>query len=233
MTYVPSALDQKTFSFNDSSCYFHDAFADLDTLTSNAETQLKSIKFDSMVAIGLSGMLVLPVLARHFNVPFLALRKQSEHCHDRYGIGQYGRGTLGKRWILVDDFVASGKTIQTARNIVDDALATTGFHTTYVGTYCYGAYGLPGQFVFPDNSRSSIVKYVFDGKEHFIDGEFYKSFRADYRYNLLSGTVDPKGKAIKAYMESSYYRERFTLDEVSMMAIAIENDFKNKPRKDW
>src|SRR3954471_24570942 len=46
-------------------------------LIENAETQLygHNVDFDSMVGIGLSGILVLPLLARHFNVPFFACRR--------------------------------------------------------------------------------------------------------------------------------------------------------------
>ena len=221
-----SLATANTFTFGNS--YFDAAFDDFDTLINNAETNLRGLKinFDSMVGIGLSGHLVLPVLARHFNVPFLALRKQGVDCHDNYGIGQYGRGTIGKRWILIDDFICSGQTMKTANNRVEAALKLkgAGFTTEFVGTYCYDGYGnKTGAFYYPNRSKASLARIDIDGDFIEVDGEAYSNLLATIADCIRNKVVDPKGKAIAYYrkcLEREYrgYPE-ISLDELSAMAV--------------
>lgn len=219
--------------------YFEQVFGDTDTLFRNAETQLfgQKIKFDSFVGIGLSGILVLPILARHFNVPFLALRKEGVDCHDTYGIGQYGRGTIGQNWVLVDDFVSSGRTVKYAQERVSQGIRHegNGFKTQYVGCYSYGSdYGYNGgRFVFPDGTKKSLKAIEVDGETQLINGDTYKIMKARIRYFTKKGYPDPKGQAITYLRADSYYADiTADLDMLAMIAVAAEKDYRANPNDD-
>jgi hypothetical protein len=232
----------KTMSFTDGE-YFSQAFGDVDQLYANAERVLKHLKidFDSMVAIGLSGHMVLPVLARYFDVPFLALRKPGTYTHDDFGIGKFGRGTIGNRWILVDDFICSGNTVRTAQERVSGALAhlrdrgyDSTFSTEFVGTYCYGTrYGdpEPGHFVYPDmQTKKGISLVEIDGVVTPVDSQAYGRMRNEMAYFRERKDVDPKGKAIAWYKDYCYCNEQpFNLDEATTIAVAAERFLTENP----
>lgn len=224
----------QTMSFTDGG-YFGEAFKDVDSLYANAERTLKGleIEFDSMAAIGLSGHMVLPILARYFNVPFFALRKPGTYTHDDYGIGQFGRGTIGKRWILVDDFICTGKTVRTAQERVNAAIDFCNeryekeFSTEFVGTYCYGSrYGDPdpGFFVYPDmQTKKGVSLVTVDGTQRYVDSQAYGRIRDEMLYFRQKGDIDPKGKAIAWYKRYCTDNEQeFNLGEVTTIAVAAE-----------
>lgn len=218
--------------------YFEQVFGDTDELFHNAETQLhgQKIKFDSFVGIGLSGVLVLPILARHFDVPFLALRKAGVDCHDTYGIGKYGRGTIGRNWILIDDFVSSGNTIRVAQERVGAGLreAGGGFYTEYMGCYAYGSsYGSSdGAFHHPNGNKISLKSIQVDGETQLVNGEIYNLVRARIRNFTRRGYADPKGAAITYIRTDPYYDLKVDLDELAMIAVVAEKDYKSNPNSD-
>lgn len=88
--------------------YFADALADdPSALVRWAEAELRYVDFDTMVGTGLSGTLVVPLLARALGKHFAIIRKPDERSHSR---GQIYHGTIGRRWIFVDDFISTGAT---------------------------------------------------------------------------------------------------------------------------
>ena len=218
--------------------YFDQAFGDVDSLIENAETQLigLDIKFDSMVGIGLSGLLVLPILARHFDVPFLALRKPNVESHDTdmWGgtnfVGQFGRGTIGKRWILVDDFVSTGTTMRNAETRVKAGIKAENpdFRTKFVGCYCYGSnYGESyGKFVYPNLERGYVVKIDVDGEPYYVNGEIFRVVKRQIKLNRWA--TDPKGEAISYVRDEPYYMDKVDLDELAMMAVAAEKQLREE-----
>ncbi len=232
--YVQTKSDTLTF---ESGCYFNEAFADLDVLVKNANDQFtgQNIKFDSMVGIGLSGLLVLPVLARHYGVPYLALRKEGIKSHDSYGVGSYGRGTIGKRWLLIDDFVSSGRTIEVAKRRVADGIAMTGsnFTTEYVGTYCYGARGggdSYGKIVHPNGTQKSVTAIDVDGETIYVDLNHFSVTKRYVERAIRRGSPDPKGWAILRVRESySFWIDEgyLDIDDLAMMAVAAEKQLRN------
>lgn len=133
--------------------YFSMAFRP-DDLVKYAERNLDGVDFDTFVGTGLSGGLVVPILAWHFKKFAFIIRKDNESSHSRAH-----QGTLGKRWIFVDDIIASGCTRNRVRKEIDDLIARVSnwqeeAFTEYVGTYLYqdGAYNRPnnvyeGKFV--------------------------------------------------------------------------------------
>lgn len=124
--------------------YSHAAFGEPETLILQARKELAEVDYDSMVGTGLSGALIIPILARALNKPFAIIRKANESCH-AYGMFE---GTIGDRWLFVDDFIATGKTLETVKGAVrlatiqyvyDEEGNKTGckYPSKFVGAYCY------------------------------------------------------------------------------------------------
>jgi hypoxanthine phosphoribosyltransferase len=145
-----------------SGSYTKSAYADRVTeLLNNAEMQLigQDIDFDSMVGTGHSGLLVLPILARHFDVPFFALRKDGISSHN--SAQPYGDGRIGRKWILIDDVSVTGGTIKFAQNRIARVCNMNNWKTEYVGTYLYEPIqNAPGMFIYPDSTINSVKEYV-------------------------------------------------------------------------
>lgn len=93
-----------------------------------------AIAFDSIVVTGLSGtLLALPLAARlHTHV---AIVRKATTAHSDLVV----EGTLGHRWILVDDLVASGTTVRYCRRAIAAQIFAEGGRAlpTFVGVYCY------------------------------------------------------------------------------------------------
>lgn len=99
-----------------------------------AERELRGVNFDTFVGRGLSGALVVPTLAQAFGKFFAVVRKPGESTHSSYPIA----GSLGKRWVFVDDFVSSGQTrmevMRVIRSLEDPPYL---WASDYVGTLAY------------------------------------------------------------------------------------------------
>lgn len=221
--------------------YFNLAFDSEADLIANAERTLNglNIDFDSMAAIGMSGHMVLPLLARHFGVPFMAIRKPGVNCHDDHGIGQYGRGAIGRRWILVDDFVCTGATVETARRQVDAAIeqhnqnTINKFDSEFVGVYCYSKrYGdmNPGHFTYPDYTRKGVAVIDVDGDDMIVDANSYRFILRKIELYTKDRYPDPTGKAIRAFKTYCYEcNSTFNLDEAAAMAVYADKFLLENP----
>ncbi len=130
--------------------YFDQAFEDPSDLIDMARKTLKDVEYDTMVGTGLSGSLVIPVLAHALDKNFAIVRKERS-LHDTSEVV----GRIGHRWIFVDDFIATGAT----REKVIGAMSTLITYnprtyenvplvSEYVGTYQYGTmYGITKRFI--------------------------------------------------------------------------------------
>src|SRR5215472_3764911 len=65
-----------------------------------AQDHLDGVSYDTMVGTGMSGALVVPVIARALRKNWLIVRKPGDHHHHGNALAQ---GHLGDRWIAVDD----------------------------------------------------------------------------------------------------------------------------------
>jgi hypothetical protein len=106
---------------------FHDCASHLDPLINvellkvtvkNAVKAIKLLgledKFDAIAFRGLSGSLVAPSVALKLGKTLLAVRKEEE-CHSSRQV----EGDLGAdRYIIIDDFVSSGETINEIRKAI-------------------------------------------------------------------------------------------------------------------
>lgn len=138
--------------------YFAEAFDTPDILFKEAHENLDDIDFDTMVGMGLSGSLVVPLLAREFGVNFAIIRKKGESTHDD---GQFV-GNIGHKWIFVDDFIEQGNTLRTVTKAVRDIeqdfyqMYTNDSQVKCVGAYLYGT---PHGATFLPN-RTLLTKYA-------------------------------------------------------------------------
>lgn len=127
--------------------YFKHAYTNVNDLVSHARRALYHVNYDTMVGTGLSGSLVVPILARRLRKHWMIVRKPDDKSTHSSMLGE---GKLGERWLFVDDFVASGetrvRTLQTIEEIVKrarrkaitlDGCAALNMNTRFVGTYQY------------------------------------------------------------------------------------------------
>jgi hypoxanthine phosphoribosyltransferase len=187
-------------------------------LISNAEMQLfgQSIDFDSMVGIGNSGLLVLPILARHFNVPFFALRKKDSSHHNR--ANPFGDGFIGKRWILIDDVAVTGKTMIYAKQTIRKLTEANNFVAEYAGTYLYEPMThLPGEFIYPDGKKNCVQAVTIDSHTQYVSFGVYAKV-CEVWDRLYSPEVDVVGLVTEAVMKSYPSWDR---DIVSFIAASL------------
>lgn len=104
----------------------------------------RPIEFDTLVGIGLSGTLLLPMLADRLKCNYLALRKDKDGSHS----GGRHQGTLGKKWLFFDDLISTGDTLRKAYEKVDKIVEDHNnwqkvldepaeFKTEFVGAYLF------------------------------------------------------------------------------------------------
>lgn len=132
------------------STYFQEALTDdTESFIDRAREALKPVQYDTLVGTGMSGALVVPMLARALGKTWIVIRKPGEQSHEwRLLIGK-----LGRRWVFVDDFIDSGSTRKRVRGVIKEETTAVGFETTYVGDYLYVDY--PHKFQPARKPRSS------------------------------------------------------------------------------
>jgi adenine/guanine phosphoribosyltransferase-like PRPP-binding protein len=113
---------------------------------------LRDAVFDSFVVTGVSGLIIAGRLSVALGKPFLYVRKEDEIGHSNRRV----EGTLGKRWVFVDDFVSSGATLQRAI----DEVRKVSSATTLIGVAQYMA--LPAQKA-RYTSRQSLRRWIQAG----------------------------------------------------------------------
>jgi len=84
---------------------------------SRAYATLVDKDFDTLVGRGLSGALIIPELASILGKRWAVVRKPGDSNHREYAV----EGTIGKRWIFVDDVISTGATYRDVHRQVDNA----------------------------------------------------------------------------------------------------------------
>jgi phosphoribosylpyrophosphate synthetase len=97
-----------------------------------AVTELKKLSqyFDFIVVRGTSGLLVGPEVASRLKKPLGVVRKKTDNSHYCYG---YEGTVIGSRYIIIDDFIASGDTVRAIVKEMESVLPDS----KCVGVYCY------------------------------------------------------------------------------------------------
>lgn len=125
--------------------YMDDALFNLEKVIERAKKDLTDVDFDTLVGTGFSGGVVIPSLALAMGKEFALIRKDTDDSH--HGKGRL-LGSLGKRWIFVDDFVSSGKTRKRVIKKVNDVLEG---HHRDGGVFTSG---LIGQYMYINYSEN-------------------------------------------------------------------------------
>lgn len=101
-------------------------------LIETAKERLQGVEYDTMIGTGLSGSLVIPVLARALGKHFAIIRKEpSAHTSAQF------EGEIGDRWIFVDDFIATGLTMSIVLRTVKEISLQHGERPKFAGAYLY------------------------------------------------------------------------------------------------
>lgn len=121
--------------------YMDDALFNLGDVIDTAKKRLADVEFDTLVGTGFSGGVVIPALALAMGKKFVLIRKETDDSH--HGKGRL-LGTLGARWIFVDDFVSSGSTRKKVIEKIAQATKDSSAVTTMAGQYMYVNYSEEG-----------------------------------------------------------------------------------------
>jgi adenine/guanine phosphoribosyltransferase-like PRPP-binding protein len=103
--------------------------------------------FDSIVCCGTSGLLVAPQISEILDKHLIIVRKQNDICYSPFPI----EGTSPYRYIIVDDLICSGTTIQHITKTIKEEHP----RAICIGVYCY----LPTQSAYSvDEYGSNLCK---------------------------------------------------------------------------
>lgn len=83
--------------------------------------QVSKIPFELIAFRGMSGALVGPMVAARLNKEFLMVRKRKDNSHSSFDV----EGTVpvtSQRYIIVDDFICSGRTVRTVIDKISEVL---------------------------------------------------------------------------------------------------------------
>ena len=97
-----------------------------------ARIRQSKLKPQAVAARGMSGALVVMAIAAKLKIPAIIIRKEGESSH---ACGRHERTALGdaKTYIIVDDFVTSGRTVDAIMDGVSDC-------TTMMPKDCKGVF---------------------------------------------------------------------------------------------
>jgi orotate phosphoribosyltransferase len=114
--------------------YFDEAVFNLSEVIDLVKEALADVEFDTLVGTGFSGSVVIPSLALAMGKKFVLIRKETDDSH--HGRGRLV-GSLGARWIFVDDFISSGATRRRVIEKVEGAAVEARTTTEFIGQYMY------------------------------------------------------------------------------------------------
>lgn len=137
--------------------YLGKALRDPHKLIRNAKKALKDVDFDTFIGTGVSGTLAVGMLSVVFPNKNFAIVRKDESSHSPFMV----EGSIGEKWIFVDDFISSGATLRrTMKQIVNAVTEAKGWgkikFPEYVGTFLYEVDG--GRFQTADR-RSAVEEF--------------------------------------------------------------------------
>lgn len=104
-----------------------------DKTIATAKEKLEPVLFDTIIGTGVSGAIIVPLLARELGCFWAIARKPRDGSHSYNEV----EGDIGERWVFVDDLVDSGATVERTRRLVTAWTGRWGWDTEYAGTYLY------------------------------------------------------------------------------------------------
>lgn len=115
--------------YNNNAVYLDAVWGSRERLIDNARSALADVDYDTIIGTGLSGSLIIPVLAEALDKQFAIVRKQNDGSHSSMTV----EGRIGDKWIMVDDQISTGRTFVRVYEGVKDVDGDTKF----VGAYLY------------------------------------------------------------------------------------------------
>ncbi len=94
---------------------------------------------NGLVGTGMSGSLVIPVLAQYMEIDYVILRRENDSSHS----DSKWNGKMGDRLVIVDDFVESGRTLERLLRAISKEQAHMSLGTIFqfpvevLGMLCY------------------------------------------------------------------------------------------------
>jgi hypothetical protein len=113
--------------------YLSNLFEDPAGTVARFRAKVRHVDFDTLVGTGLSGALAAQLLAQSVSCHFAVVRKSGESTHSNNTV----EGVIGKRWLFVDDLVASGETRSRVKTAMQCFCEIHEFESVYVGDYLY------------------------------------------------------------------------------------------------
>lgn len=124
--YLQHVFDQKIFQ------------KAVDKTLLSAEAIRKRTGFDTIAFTGMSGAAMAFLLSHWMNVPLICVRKKNDNSHFVTQTSKILEGNVAdvRKYLIVDDFIASGHTIQ----YVIDSIQTSNLSAECVGILMYASY---------------------------------------------------------------------------------------------
>jgi adenine/guanine phosphoribosyltransferase-like PRPP-binding protein len=105
-----------------------------------------SDQFDSIACCGVSGLMVVPQIAELLDKHIVIIRKENDRCYSDFPM----EGVTPFRYIIVDDLVCSGYTIQHIKSTIYEDCPKA----QCVGVYCY----MPEECAYNENNIALFKK---------------------------------------------------------------------------
>jgi adenine/guanine phosphoribosyltransferase-like PRPP-binding protein len=113
--------------------YMRHAFGPWRAVVAQAKLFLAGRDYDTLVGTGLSGGIIVPRLAASLKTNWMIVRKPGDGTHSF----RQAEGTLGHRWVFVDDLIDSGATLKRTKEAIDGLAAQYDHKTKHIGCYLY------------------------------------------------------------------------------------------------
>ena len=94
-----------------------------------AVRKLRPHDFDTIVACGTSGLIVVPQVAEILNKHILVVRKLNEKCYSEFST----EGVAPYRYVILDDLICSGNTVKHIKRTIKNNYP----YAKCIGIYCY------------------------------------------------------------------------------------------------
>lgn len=95
--------------------YFHSDAYYIQRNVDAASDLLEDLDFDTIVCMGISGLIFSSPLAMAMDKHLLVVRKDVDSSHGKF----IAEGHLGRRWLFVDDFISGGTTFKNVNNAIE------------------------------------------------------------------------------------------------------------------
>ncbi|WP_066904093.1 phosphoribosyltransferase [Mycolicibacterium houstonense] len=142
------------------------------------------LEYDTLVGTGLSGTIAVVDLARRLGKHYLVVRKANDNTHSVYS----AEGRLGQRWLFVDDFIDTGRTLGRVYDKITD-LTDGEFEAELVGIYEY-KYG----WFSPPTGQQAENSWAIESFHRLLT-KWAKEYDGRYHRSKRPGAVSPAARA--------------------------------------